>query len=86
MFSMPFFSVMVEDGQPAQEPRMCRKTMPVAVVEALEDDVAAVLRHRRAHARFDQFLDLGDDFGIAFAVRRFVGLLRRRLRSAAGRG
>ena len=67
MFSMPFFSVMVEDGQPAQEPCRCSKTMPRAAVEALEDDVAAILRHGGAHAGLDQFLDLLDDLGIVFA-------------------
>ena len=66
---MPFLSVMVEDGQPAQEPCRCSETMPVAAVKALEDDVAAILRHGGTHAGVDQFLDLGDHFGIAFAVR-----------------
>ena len=37
-------------------------------VKAFEDDVAAILRHGRAHAGVDQFLDLLDDFGIAFAI------------------
>ena len=28
MFSMPFFSVIVDDGHPAQDPRICRNTTP----------------------------------------------------------
>ena len=28
MFSMPFLSVAVDEGQPAQEPRRCRNTVP----------------------------------------------------------
>jgi hypothetical protein len=35
-----------------------------AVTEPLEGDVAAVLRHGRAYASFEQFLDGGDDLGI----------------------
>ena len=44
-----------------------------AVLEALEDDVAAVLGHRRAHPGVEQFLDLGDDLvvlGFRHAVAR----------------
>src|SRR6185503_18786702 len=39
------------------------------------DDVAAVLRHRRADPGFDQFLDLVDDVGVGrvFLYRRSVG-------------
>ena len=33
-----------------------------AVPEVLEDDIAAVLRHRRTDARIEKLLDLGDDF------------------------
>src|SRR5215469_18781858 len=32
-----------------------------AILEILEDDVAAVLGNRRTHARFEKLLDLGDD-------------------------
>ena len=32
-----------------------------AVAEILEHDIAAVLGNRRTDARFEQFLDLGDD-------------------------
>src|SRR5262245_56344221 len=35
-----------------------------AVLEAAERDVAAVVGHRRAHARLDQFLDGGDVLGV----------------------
>ena len=52
---MPCFSVAVEDGQPAQAPRMFR--IDDAVAETLEGDVAAILRDRRANAGLDQFLD-----------------------------
>ena len=40
--------------------------MPRAAIEALEDDVAAIVRHGRPHARVDQFLDLRHDLGVAF--------------------
>ena len=33
-----------------------------AIPEVLEDDIAAVLRHRRTNARIEKFLDLSDDF------------------------
>src|SRR5260221_10441955 len=39
-----------------------------AVGEIVTDDVAAVLRHGRPHARLEQLLDLGDDLGIGLAV------------------
>ena len=32
-----------------------------AVPEVLEDDIAAILGHRRTDPRFEQFLDLGND-------------------------
>ena len=40
-----------------------------AVLEILEDDVAAIHRDRRAHARFQQLLDLRDDLVILLASR-----------------
>src|SRR5665213_3170316 len=36
MFSMPCFSVAVEDGQPAQEPRICSETTPEAPSKLLK--------------------------------------------------
>src|SRR5205807_4156361 len=33
-----------------------------AVRKIIEDDVAAIHRHRRPHAGLEQFLDLSDDF------------------------
>ena len=54
-------------------------------VKALEDDVAAILRHGRAHPRLDQFLDLVDHFRIAVAIGLRRPFLRRRLPSAARR-
>ena len=54
-FSMPWRSVAVELGQPAQAPRMCREHD--AVLEAVEGDVAAVVGDGRAHARVQQLLD-----------------------------
>ena len=42
-------------------------------VEILEDDVAAVLRHGRAHAGFEQFLDLRDDLVVFLGVRGGFG-------------
>jgi len=59
MFSTPDFSVADDDGQPEQAPRMCSQTTPVSGSKREEQDVAAVLGHRRADARVQQFLDLG---------------------------
>ena len=47
-----------------------------AVLEILEGDVAAIHRHRRAHPRFQQFLDLGDDL-VVFLGRAGAGGFRR---------
>ena len=70
---MPFLSVIAEDGQPWQAP--CRPRYERAVLVAAIDDVAAVLRDRRADPGFDQFLDLVDDVGVGrvFLDRRRVG-------------
>ena len=70
---MPFFSVIVEDGQPEQAP--CMREIDRAVLEAAIDDVAAVLRDRRADPGLDQLADLGDDLGVGGIVvdRRRVG-------------
>ena len=35
-----------------------------AALEAVKNDVAAILRHRRAHPRVEQLLDLGDDLAV----------------------
>jgi hypothetical protein len=59
---MPFFSVALDEGQPEQAPCICQ--IDLALVEAAIDDVAAIARHRRADALFDQLLDLRDDVGI----------------------
>ena len=52
---MPFFRVMVELGQPGAG--AAHVQVDDAALEALEDDVAAVLRHRRPDAGVDQLLD-----------------------------
>ena len=52
----------VDDGQPEQAPCIDRYSRPSLV--ALVDDVAAVLRDRRADAGLDQLLDLVDDVGV----------------------
>ena len=62
MFSMPCFSVALEDGQPEQEPCMCRRTTPCAVTA--KHDVAAITGHRGTNTGVDQFLDLIDDLAI----------------------
>ena len=49
-----------------------------AILEIVKDDVAAILRHRRAHAGFEQFLDLGDDFVVFLVASRGVGSVGRR--------
>src|ERR1043166_833397 len=41
------------------------------VLETAEGDVAAVVRHRRAHPRLDQLLDGGDRLGVIF-VEKFI--------------
>ena len=43
-----------------------------AAVEAVEGDVAAVLRHRRADARVEQLLDLADDLLVGAVVAGVV--------------
>ena len=48
-----------------------------AVLEILENDVAAIHRHRRAHPGLQQFLDLGDDLVVFLAIRR--GIRRPRI-------
>ena len=71
---MPCFSVAVDDGQPAQAPFMCRKTVPFSI--AAEGDVAAVLGDGRADAGVEQFLDRHDDLGIGL-VEEFAARLGR---------
>ena len=63
---MPCLSVAVELGQPEQAP--CIVQIDHALAEAAVDDVAAVVGDRRAHAGFDQFLDLLDDLGVGRIV------------------
>src|SRR6476660_6522005 len=46
-----------------------------AAVEALEDDIAAVLRNRGAHPRVDQLLDLRNDLRVALAIIGVVAFL-----------
>ena len=45
-----------------------------AVLEALEDDVAAILGNRRADAGIEQFLDLGDDLVVILLDRCVVAI------------
>ncbi len=71
---MPILSVMVEEGQPAHAPCM----QVDDAVEAVERDVAAILRH----GQFEQLLDLADDLGV-LAVR--LGMADR-ARPAVDRG
>ena len=71
---MPCFSVSVEDGQPAQEPRMLSRTMPSLVVPGVEGDVAAIARHGGAHARVDDLFQLFHDVG-GFAFIDDVGFV-----------
>jgi hypothetical protein len=48
-----------------------------AAVEAVEGDVAAILRHGRAHARVQQRLDLAHDLAVfAVMLRMAAGGLR----------
>ena len=56
-----------------------------AFLVAVENDVAAILRHGRAHARFDQFLDLVDDLLLVFriALRLFRGYAEDQARRQA---
>ena len=54
---MPFLSVIVELGQPAQGPHM---QIDDAALKAAEDDVAAVLGDRGSHPGLDELADLAD--------------------------
>ena len=75
---MPCFSVAVDDGQPAQAPFMCRKTVPFWI--AAEGDVAAILGDGRPDARVEQFLDRHDDLGIGLVEELAARLGRPRRR------
>src|SRR5690242_14869351 len=48
---------------------------PGAAVEALEDDIAAILGDRGTHPRVDQVFDLRDNLGVALAIVGVVALL-----------
>jgi hypothetical protein len=76
MFSTPAFRVADDDGQPAQAPRSTSHSTPVSGSITVEQNVTAVLGHRRPHAAVQYVLDLAHDLG-GFAG--IVGMVRGRL-------
>ena len=57
-----------------------------AVFEIMKDDVSAILRNSRPHARLQQFLDLRHDFvPVFFGHCRTVRSVRKQDRPAGGK-
>ena len=68
---MPCFSVAVELGQPAA--RALHVEKDDAFAEAMKGDVAAILRNRRPHPGFEQFLD-GADNGLVGVIIKLAAV------------
>ena len=73
MFSMPFFSVAVDDGQPAHEPRRFKNTVPDLPSKPRKMMSPPSCATAGPHPRVEQLFDLNDDF----LVRRIVFFVRR---------